>query len=453
MRKLIYLFLLAALAGCVKHDVDLVFDKLPEERMQERNAELKSKLLEGENGWKGFLRTSASGSGYGFYMKFNQDGEVKMYADWNNASAVTAKTSTYRILYVMNTQLSFDTYNYISIMQDPQGSVNGGSTPNGLQSDIEFEYIRSVADTIILRGNKYKNYLYLMKASAAEATQYGNGDYLTSINNFNTYFSTHNNNYFLVTSGGADIKVGFAFSVAGKTVTAQAKKADNSIVSDTRGYGYSIDGVYFTDAIDILGVKIIAIKMKAANTLVAVDANGKEYPVLQNPIPLADFADLFGSTKTYNSIYCYGVAYPSTAAATLPAGVISDFNTEFNGLNSRFAGTSRYIDTLEFRLSNSNTALVRIWYWSGSTHFLADASFTYTYTNGTITLSNYTPSVSNTNWTTRITQIGSFLTWLQSGPFKADWVTSSTPSSPILGGLFKVSAASDFMYGRLRKAI
>lgn len=452
MKKLTYLFLLISLAGCVKHDVSLVFDKLPEERMKERNAELQSKLLEGANGWKAFLRTSAQGSGFGFYMKFNKDGEVQMYSDWNNSSAVTLKASTYRIMYVMNTQLSFDTYNYISIMQDPQGSINGGSTPNGLQSDIEFEYIRSSADTILLRGKKYQNYLYLMKASASEATQYSNGAYTTAISSFNNYFVTHNNNYFLLNVGGTDIKVGITFDVAGKKSTVQAKKPDNNIVADTRGYGYSIDGAYFTDAIQILGYKIIFIKMKDANTLVAIDENGKEYPILQNPTPLTDFADMFGSTKTYNSIYCYGVAYPSTASATLPTGVTSDFNTEFNALITRFSSTSRYIDTLEFRLSNSTTALVRIWYWSSSTHYLADASFTYTYTNGTITLSNYNASVSNGNWTSRITQIGSFLTWLQSGPFKADWVASTTPSSPTLGGLYKTSAPSDFMYGRLRKA-
>lgn len=450
MKKLTYFLILLSLTGCVKHDVDLVFDRLPEQRMKERNAELQTKLLEGTNGWKGFLRTSAFGNGYGFYMNFNQNGEVVMYSDWNDNAASTAKNSTYRIMYVMNTQLSFDTYNYISILQDPQTSVNGGTSGSGLQSDIEFNYIRSSADTIILTGRKYQNTLYLMKASAAEAAQYSAGAYKTAIASFNTYFTTHSNNYITVTENGADVKVGI--TITGKTATAQAKKADNSIVSDLRGFGYSIDGIYFTDAIQIAGVKIIALRLKDANTPVAIDANNKEYTVQQNPTPLADFADMFGATKTYNSIYCYGVAYPSVASATLPTGVTSAYSSEFAGLLSRFAATSRYVDTVEFKLNNSTTALVKIWYWSGSTHYLADASFSYTYANSTITLSNYTPSVSNTNWTTRITQIGSFLTWLQSGPFKADWVVSTTPSSPTLGGLYKTSNAGDFMFGRMRKA-
>jgi hypothetical protein len=450
MKKLTYFLILLSLTGCVKHDVDLVFDQLPEQRMKERNAELQAKLLEGTSGWKGFLRTSASGNGYGFYMNFNQSGEVVMYSDWNETASTTAKNSTYRIMYVMNTQLSFDTYNYISILQDPQTSVNGGTSGNGLQSDIEFNYIRSSADTIILTGKKYQNTLYLMKASATEAAQYSSGGYKTAIASFNTYFTSHNNNYITVTENGTDVKVGI--TITGKIATAQAKKADNTIVSDIRGFGYAIDGIYFTDAIQIAGVKIIALRLKDANTLVAIDVNNKEYTVQQSATPLADFADMFGSAKTYNSIYCYGVAYPATASATLPTGVTSAYTTEFNSLISRFAATSRYIDTLEFKLNNSTTALVKIWYWSGSSHFLADASFSYTYANNTITLSNYTPSVSNTNWTTRITQIGSFLTWLQSGPFKADWVVSTAPSSPTLGGLYKTGNAGDFMFGRMRKA-
>ncbi|HRN47192.1 MAG TPA: hypothetical protein PKW69_04085, partial [Niabella sp.] len=94
---------------------------------------------------------------------------------------------------------------------------------------------------------------------------------------------------------------------------------------------------------------------------------------------------------------------------------------------------------------------VKIWYWSGTTHFLADASFNYTYVDGTITLTNYTPAYSNANWTTRIAQIGSFVNWLQSGPFKADWVSSSIPGSPTLAGLYKKDQPNNFFYGRVRK--
>ncbi|MCH5715944.1 hypothetical protein [Niabella hibiscisoli] len=68
MRKLLYLFIAAlSLLGCNKNsDPDLIFGSLPEERVAERNAELKSKLLESAGGWKAFLRTSLRGGGMAF---------------------------------------------------------------------------------------------------------------------------------------------------------------------------------------------------------------------------------------------------------------------------------------------------------------------------------------------------------------------------------------------------
>lgn len=448
--NLIYILIAFLFVACQKEATEYVFDKKPEERMAERNQELRSKLVSSADGWKVFIRTSAKGSGYGFYMKFNQDETVTMYSDWNNATATTSKTSTYSIRFIMNTSLIFDTYNYIGIMQDPQGSVNGGTQPNGLQSDIEFEYIRSSGDSIVLRGKKYQNLMYMLKATASEASEYNGGSYLNSINSFKNYFLTKINNYVAISSDGANYKMGMVFSPDTKTVSVQAQKPDKSFVSAVQGFGYSIDGAFFTNAIEILNIKFVSAKQKDANTMVLIDSQGKEYPVLQNPVPLADLIDLFGSAKTYNSIYVFGSASPVTAA-TLPPGVTSDFSAEFNGLISRFAGTSRTIDTLEFRLLNNTTALVKIWYWSGTTHFLADASFNYTYVDGTITLTNYTPAYSNANWTTRIAQIGSFVNWLQSGPFKADWVSSSIPGSPTLAGLYKKDQPNNFFYGRVRK--
>ncbi len=454
MKKLIYILFTCFLFGCVKHDVDLVFDELPEARMLARNQELQNKLSESP-GWEAFLRTSLNGTGYGFYMTFDSSsGQVTMYSDWSTAYATTPKISTYRIIYEMNTTLTFDTYNYISIMQDPNASVNGGSSSTGLRSDIEFAYIRSTADTIVLKGKHYSNYLYLIKASTSNATKYTNGGYATAISSFNSYFNSHSNNYVVMAYNGSDVKMGVTIASSSKTLSFMGKSGDSTISGST-SYGYAIDGVYFTDAITILGKTYIAIRYKEDGYMYIVDSEGKEYQILQNATPLLAMSDLFGYNKTYNSIYSFGTAYSSSNAAvsaSLPTGVTSDFNTEYNGLISRFAANSRYVDTVEFKLSSSTTALVRIWYWSGSTHYLADASFTYTYINGVITLSNYTESVSNTNWTTRITQIGSFVTWLQSGPFNANWVTSTTSGSPTLAGLYKTTKATDFYYGRVRKS-
>lgn len=439
MRKLLYILLAVMLfASCAKPKVDYVFDKLPEQRMIERNAELKNILLSSPGGWKVFMRTSLNGSGYGFYMQFDDKDNVTMLSDWNNTDMVTTQQSTYRIQYISNTTLIFDTYNYIGIMQDPTAANNGGTAREGLQSDVEFEYQRSNGDTVFLKGRKYRNNMYLLKASPTEAAAYKSGGYLTGVNNFNTYFASHSNNYVPLNNGSNTVKVSMFFNGATKTAFFVGQLPDKTVISDTRGFGYSIDGAFFTDAIKISGYKFLGIKQKDANTMVLIDSVGKEYPILQNTAPVVEILNLFGYNKVYNSLYISG--------QTLPAGVTSDFNSVFTGMVSRFNASGRTISNVYFRLVNSNTAQVALNYASTSP-FMADASFTYTLIDNILTLSNYTPNYAAPNWTTRITEIGSFATWFQNGPFKIDWVSS--PSGAVLGGLYKVSQPTDFFYGQV----
>ncbi|MFT3827452.1 MAG: DUF4302 domain-containing protein [Chitinophagaceae bacterium] len=456
MKRIIYFLFALSLTGCVKHDVELVFDKLPEDRMKERNAELQSKLLEGTNGWQAFLKTSATGKGFGFYMKFNDVGEVTMYSDWNNTYAVTPKQSTYRISFVMNTQLSFDTYNYISLLQDPQCSVNGGFTPDGLESDIEFEYLRSSGDTVVLQGKKYRNYLYLIKATAAEGTAFTNGNYLTAMNMVKNY---KNYPYIVAADGANTAKIGYVLDTIVKTITMYAQLANDSVVtSPTQSYGYAIDGAFFTDTVSILGYTFTKLKYKDANTSVLIDKNGKEYPVLTtaNTPPIGDFTKVFGDGKTFNAIYCYGTTLTGCNAATsakLPGSITSSYNTVYNGMISRFTNSSRTIDTVEFRFKGK-VVQIKIRYWVVTTHYQADAAYDYTIVGDIMTLSNYRANYEVTsNWTNRATEIGDFATWLQAGPFKLNWVPSPTTGAPYIGGIYKVSNPADFMYGTVRKVI
>lgn len=290
------ILILCLFASCQKHEVEMVFDQNPETRMLERNAELRSKLLESPNGWKGSLRTSLNGSAYGFYMKFTENEEVSMVSDWNATAANTPRVSTYRVKFVMNTSLFFDTYNYITIMQDPNPAVNGGVSADGLRSDIEFEYIRSTADSIILRGKKYLNNLYLLKATAAEATSFTNGTgYSTSITAMNNFFNTTVNKYVLVNFNGTDVKVGFNFNIPSKLVSCQVLLPDQSVASANGGFAHGINEIYFNTPITIAGVTFVSVKVKTDGSYVAVDKNGKEYPILSNAVPVVPALNLFGN--------------------------------------------------------------------------------------------------------------------------------------------------------------
>src|SRR5699024_326310 len=117
---------------------ELLYDKPNDERVADTLNYLKSTLASSENGWFGYTSTNKSGS-YSFYIDFKQNDRLEMLSDLNNVSAQEARESTYRIRQIMSATLSFDTYNYITMLQDPAPSTIGGEAGKGLESDIEFE--------------------------------------------------------------------------------------------------------------------------------------------------------------------------------------------------------------------------------------------------------------------------------------------------------------------------
>src|SRR5215216_4660860 len=152
MRKIILLAFIIAVAfsACRKYD-DHIFDKSPDERINEAIASYQSTLTGAANGWKAFIKTdSGKGSTYSFYFKFSTDNRVKMYSDFDSTSAVTPQESSYRLKAQQQPTLIFDTYSYVHVLADPNegvvladnfvlfANVNGGPIGQGLLSDFEF---------------------------------------------------------------------------------------------------------------------------------------------------------------------------------------------------------------------------------------------------------------------------------------------------------------------------
>ncbi len=444
MKKIYYLFCAMITMSCSKNETINVFDELPEERIGKKLEELQDKLLESPYGWNASLPTSGSG-GYGFYMDFHEDQTIDMFADLNVETAGVKGTSTYRIKWVMYPTLLFDTYNYITMLQDPASGVYGGVSGSGLKSDIEFEYIRSTADSIILRGKKYENELILTKASQSDKQRFEEGKYVDIIEGFQDFFFENKNNYIVITKGGVDYKVGIIYNHSTKTFAYETLELNESISRGESKFCYTIQGIGMLTDLTYADVTLKRGQIKENGGLYLYDSEGNEYEVFQNPNPLTPLKFLFNYNGTYKSIKIEGPDIP----ASLPSGVTSSFNDIYNDMVARFLSSSnRKVESVEFVLINSTTAKINIWYYSGSSRFLADASFTYTYENGIITLSNYTPSVSNSNWNSRLLQIGDFIDWIMSGPFRIDWVISYDPSVEGIGGLYRIDDPSSFFYGK-----
>jgi hypothetical protein len=455
MKKLFILFAaIVALSGCKKSDIE-VFDQKPEERLSASNAEVKTALLGSPNGWIATLPTFAGG-GYGFYMSFAADETVKMYSDLGTANSpsttvlnyITPMTSTYRIKAVLGTELIFDTFNYTSYLVDPTPAVFGGVASSGYKSDIEFVYLRSKADSIFFTGKKYGQPMVMVKATAAQKAAYEAGEYKTAIDKFKAFFVTNRFPYIEIGSGASALKTGLTFDFSnviatGKRISLTGLLADGSVASATSKFGLTIDGAGIPGGLVYQNINFVKIAWKDATTLAMYDSAGKEYIIKNNSAPVVPFATLFKYNGTYNGIFIAG--------QTLPAGVTSAFTAIFNGMVTRFNGTGRTLTSTEFKLVNSTTAKVEIWYMSGTSAFLADASFTYTIAGDQLTLSNYVPAVSNANWTTRITEIGAFKDFFINNTFKIDWAISSNASISPLGAIYLSTNPGSFMYGTPRK--
>jgi hypothetical protein len=185
MKKIIYLLLIAAPFASCKKDNDRAFDESPDARLSKALAAYQTQLSGAPNGWRAVI-SPAGGGAYGFYFKFNDSNRVKMVSDFDSASAVTVKESSYRLKALQQPSLIFDTYSYLHVLSDPTGGVNGGTDGAGLLSDFEFYFDSATADTIKLVGRVNGSKVTMIKATAAEATAYTTGQF--NINLFRTNY-------------------------------------------------------------------------------------------------------------------------------------------------------------------------------------------------------------------------------------------------------------------------
>lgn len=285
---------LSLLLGCKEDSYVANFDKLPQERAAEQIALVSSTLTGSPNGWVATLPTQAGG-GYGFYMNFENNQDVLMYGDITTTAASTSAKSYYRVKQDMGTELVFDTYNYISLLNDPNGTL-GGASKIGYSSDVEFTFDKISGDTVIFIGKKYRQPLKLLKATAAQKTSFLAGAYNTAIEKFKTFFTNTANPYIEIGTGANLIKVGVSINAtnnlaAGKRTNFLGVLADGKTVKSAQAkYAFTIDGAdILNGGIVYEGVTFVKYLWKDATTLALYDNTGKEYIIKSNPTPLVPF--------------------------------------------------------------------------------------------------------------------------------------------------------------------
>jgi hypothetical protein len=396
MKKIIFFLPIALLAisfsGCQKKSYVNAFDELPQDRMADQIKLVEETLTTAENGWIGVLPTGIGG-GYGFYMTFDNSQFVNMYADLTDSSASKVRQSQYRVKADMGADLVFDTYTYISLLNDPDASAFGGNTRDGFRSDIDFIYDHSSGDSLVFIGKRYRQPFSLVKATAAQKARYVNGDYLTAINAFKKFFTDNPNAYITLDDGSkAAVEPNTGNSLlAGKRITLTTISSSGTVASAGGKFAFTIDNMNILDSgVTLMGTKFVKLAWKNATTLALYSSTGKEYPINNNPIPLLPLYKLWGAK--YNALYGnFKTIYPGTSSAGADT-----LNYYYNNLGTGLTGYIFNWGSLKFTWDIVNKRLKLDGFCSqngGSSGWITTITYSYTVdNNGVYTFTVQTPA-------------------------------------------------------------
>ena len=260
-RNILYIiFAISLLASCRKDD-DNVFDKSPDERLNETLAKYQTALTASTTGWNANLVTGDGGS-YRFYFSFGDNNRVQMYSDFDTSTSSNVRESSYRLKALQQPSLIFDTYSYIHLLSDPDGSVNGGNYGQGLKSDFEFAIDTVTADSVLLTGRFNGSKLKLVKAAAGDRAVWANKQVTNAVLNFRSFWKI-DLYWKRLTYGGTQYELQFDSTVRKVTISWGSGSTRQSV---TRQYYFWANGIFFSDPVVNGSVSIPGFSITGFNT-------------------------------------------------------------------------------------------------------------------------------------------------------------------------------------------
>lgn len=280
----VFLFFCLIVFSSCKKEQTRVFDQSPDTRINDALSQYGSALTGSAAGWNATIKTGTGGI-YHFHFRFNESNRVTMYADINLETATTAKESSYRLKALQTPALIFDTYSYLHILSDPNGSVNGGANGQGLISDFEFAFDSLATDSILLTGRVNGTKLTLIRATQQDLDAWQNGAWANvlafeNINKIQNYFKR-------VNIGGVnyDMKV----DPVARTIVFTWVDGSGNVQQFVTAYYYSSSGVVFdtpfnTGSQTINGLEIVS--WNAGSSVLSIKVNGTTTTVAGATQPL-----------------------------------------------------------------------------------------------------------------------------------------------------------------------
>lgn len=162
--KLLYIILLmAGLFQACAPEVDDLFDKPAQQRINEEIKACRDLLVSSEQGWRleYFPSATQAYGGYNMILKFTEK-EVTAAGETASSPSYT-ETSLYSMGSDMGPTLNFDTYNsIIHYFADPD-KQEGAGLGKGYEGDYEFIIMGHSDNEIILKGKKTKNVMRMIR--------------------------------------------------------------------------------------------------------------------------------------------------------------------------------------------------------------------------------------------------------------------------------------------------
>lgn len=315
--------LLFAMSCSKPQEVDELFGTDPDTRIADTLAYVKNTLVDAPNGWKAYLTTEYSG-GYGFYMQFEENDRLKMVADLNDQTASEMKESTYRVREIMAATLSFDTYSYLTMLQDPNPSVYEGEAGKGMGSDVEFDYVKTSGDTLFFEGRKFYKPLILVKATEEEASAYQAGSYQEAIEKTTDYFSNHANPYIEIKGQ----KYLLSINAGTKLADGMALLPGDEVVGESADFYFTLNGVKAIGTIEMAENHFVELRWEDEK-LFAITDGGEKFEIQDADKPFIPLSLLMG--KKYNGLEIQQSSVPLPGTSQEGKDML---NRYFEGLNN-----------------------------------------------------------------------------------------------------------------------
>lgn len=310
MRKYISIFVLMASTAVYTacNESTVTMDDSVDVRVDSAMKGYQAQLAGAQYGW--IVDVETNKGFYRFWMDFADNDMVTMFTDNLDYPEYNGipRTSTYKFHAYQRPVLTFDTYNYLHIISDPNDAISGGSGNLGLKTDFEFEIEEVTDDLFTMTGRINRIKATMQRATEAEMEAAKQGKLQEVLRNAPSY-KPNLFCYMDVNGLSVDVKLStrtvmFLYKVGDVTQIEAVETHTNLVTKD----------LVFDRPVTINGVEIKGLKYLAGEGSTGNFTTDSDTPILVKAKTKANIGmeACFGVEKYYSILRVEAGMFPST---------------------------------------------------------------------------------------------------------------------------------------------